>query len=151
MCKNMKKSEIKPALNALKTIKMPKIEDKDLRNTIIKDHMALLGESRKLEAKIDDLRSAHLGALADEQKVVNDLREELRTAIESHEAARIFKEIQSHKDYLDAEAALIKAINDLYAEEVEVTPVDSEKFLEEIQKQDYDLGLIEAIYPMFNL
>lgn len=147
----MKKKEMSGALGALKTIKMSKIEDKELRNAIIRNHFKLLGENKKYEADIEDLRTAHLGALADEQKKVNELREEIRTVTKAERAGEILKEIKSYQGYLDAEADFIKAFNELGEKEVELTPIDSEKFLDEIQKQDFDLGLIEAIYPMFNL
>lgn len=147
----MKKKDMKQVLDALKTIKLPKFEDKELRNAIIKDHFKLLGENKKYEEAIDNLRTAHLGALADEQKKVNELREELRTVTKAERAGEILKEIREYQGYLDAEADFIKDFNELAEEEVEITPIDSEKFLDEIQKQDFDLGLIEAIYPMFNL
>ena len=139
------------ALGALKTIKMSKINDKSLKKTIIDDHFKLLGENKKYEEAIDNLRTAHLGALADEQKKVNELREELRTVTKAERAGEILKEIREYKGYLDAEADFIKDFNELAEEEVEITPIDSEKFLEEIQEQDFELGLIEALYPMFNI
>lgn len=56
----MKKSEIKPALDALKEIKINKFEDKEIRNILIDDHFALLDAGKKLDAKIEDMRKVFI-------------------------------------------------------------------------------------------
>lgn len=146
----MKKKEIKTALEALKTIKMPKIEDKELRNGIISDHFKLLGEQKKYEVDIENLRTAHLGAFEDEQREIQELNQELQTELDRVKQVELAKKINSHKEYAKAVVDFSKAVEDLGNEEVEIKGIPHEKFMEEIQKQDFELGLIEALYPMFN-
>ena len=147
----MKKKEIKIALDALKTIKMPKLEDKETRNGIIADHFNLLGEQKKYEADIEALRTAHLGAYEAEQKEIQELNQELQSELDRVKQAELMRKINSHKEYSEAVLAFSKAIEELGNEEVEIKGIDHEKFMEQIEKQDYDLGLIESLYPMFNI
>lgn len=145
----MKKIEIRNALNALKKIKMPKIEDKDLRNAIIKDHFALLGESKKYDAAVEDFRTAYLGAYEAELAEVQKLQDSIRTEADPQKQKSIADEINSHKELFDAIHAFEKAVDDLGKETVEVELIEGEKFIEEYQKQDYDFTVVEALYPMF--
>lgn len=148
----MKKKEIRAALDALKRIRMPKIEDKALRNGIITDHLTLLREQRKLEADLRDLDTSHYADLEEDREKVADLQERLQLALgtKDHQKAReLANEIAEHRDYLAATKACNKAIADLMNEDVTINGIPQDAFIEEIQKQDYDLGIIEAVYPMF--
>lgn len=147
----MKKKEISTATTALKTVKMPKIEDKELRNGIISDHFVMLGEQKKYEADIEKLRTAHLGAFEEEQKEIQELNQELQSELDRVKQAELMRKINSHKEYAKAVQEFSKAVEELGNEEIQIKGIDHEKFMEEIQKQDFDLGLIEAIYPMFNI
>ena len=147
----MKKKEIKVALDALKTIKMPKIEDKDLRNGIISDHFKLLGEQKNYEADIEKLRTVHLGAFEEEQKEIQELNQELQSELDRVKQAELMRKINSHKKYAEAVNAFSKAVEELGNAEVEINGIDHAKFMEQIEKQDYDLGLIESLFPMFNI
>lgn len=145
----MKKREIKPALNALRTVKMPKIEDKDLRNALIKNHLFLLGQGKKYDAAIEDLRVAHLGPYDAELKEVQEMQNQLNQESDAAKRKELVEKINSHTDLLEAINGFNKAINDLDNEEVDVPSIDGEKFAEEYGKQDYDCGVIEALFPMF--
>lgn len=146
----MKKKEIQLALNALKQIKMPKIEDKAIRNAIISNHLKLLGLSRKFNADFEDMRTVFLAQYEEEQTVVQKLQAELLQTSDKARREELVKTIESHKDYLEA----VKDFNDKAAklgeEEVEIEVIDGSKFVEEYQKQDYDLAVVEALYPMLN-
>lgn len=54
------------------------------------------------------------------------------------------------KELFDAIHAFEKAVDELGKETVEAEFIDGEKFIEEYQKQDYDLRVVEALYPMLN-
>lgn len=148
----MKKKEIKPALDALKTIKMPKIEDKELRNSIISDHLALLKEQKAYEAKIDDLRTAHLAAFEKETEEVQKIQEELREETNPDKKKALVKKVNSHTELFDAVKAFNKAVEDLGNEEITLPkPIDGEKFAEGMLPQEnFNLGLMESVFPMFN-
>lgn len=146
----MIKAEIKPALAALKKIHMPEIENKDLRNKIIKNHLFLLGQAKKYNEAIDDLRTVHLGAYEEELMAVQLLQNQLNNEKDSSKAQELAKEINSHTKLLEAINAFNKAVFDLDREEVEITKIDGAAFAEEYGNQaDYDMGVVEALFPMF--
>lgn len=148
----MKKSEIKAALDALKEIKMPKIEDKELRNALINNHFALIDAGRKVDATAEDARKVFLEAYKEEQEKIEALQQKLRTEDDPKEQRAISREIDSHKDYMDAVKALNEKLVKLYEEPVEgLTRIDRVRFSEEIQKQDFKMSWFESLYPMFVL
>lgn len=149
----MKKSEISAALAVLKEIKMPKLEDKALRNTLIENHFALLDAGKKVDAAIEAKKTVFLEAYKEEEGAVQRLREKMNMVDDSAEQRAIAREINEHTDYFDAIKAFNEDVNKLYAEEVPgLKPVDHEKFMEEIMKMDdMKLTWVEALYPMFVL
>ena len=145
----MKKKEIRTALDALKTIRMPKIEDKALRNGIITDHLQLLREQRKYENDLRDLETAHLGAFEDERADVEDLQRKVQLEGDMKARQDLLREIAKHDRYFAALRDYNKAAGKVADEEVSITGIDQDRFVAEIQKQDFDLGILEALYPMF--
>lgn len=145
----MKKKEIPSALEALKKIKMPAIENKELRNGIITDHLKLVRENKKYEEKVKELDTVHLGAYEDERKEVADLQRDLQAEKDVAKQVELAKKIEGHKDLFDAIKSYNKAVEEIANEEVEIGGIPEAAFLEEIQKQDFDLGQIEALEPMF--
>ena len=146
----MKKAEIKQVLDALKTLKMPKIADKELRNIIIKNHLKLLGEQKKFHLQADDLVTAFMSAYEPEQNVVVTLEAKLRSEKDADKQKELIAEIETHKDYLEAVKACNDEINALGREKVEIELIDGEKFVEAYQEQDeFSLATVEALYPMF--
>ena len=77
---------------------------------------------------------------------------ELRTEDDPKEQRAISRDIDSHKDYMDAVKALNEKLVKLYEEPVEgLTRIDRVRFSEEIQKQDFKMSWFESLYPMFVL
>lgn len=148
----MKKSEIKPALDALKEIKINKFEDKEIRNTLIDDHFALLDAGKKLDAKIEDMRKVFIESYKDEEQAVQDLQTKINESTVREEQIDLSKQLRTeHKDYLDAVKDFNEQVTKLYSEEVEVKKIDREKLMDELKKQDLKLSWVEALYPLFNL
>lgn len=145
----MKRREIRPALDALRTVKMTQIEDKELRNRVISDHLKLLGEQRKFDSEVDDLRTVFLDSYKKEQDIVQRLNERLRAEKDLARQKDLAGEINQHSKYLDAVKEYNERIDELGNIEIEIEPIDMEKFIAEYQKQDYDMGVVEALYPMF--
>ena len=145
----MKFKEITPALDALKKIKIMSIEDKDVRNLIISNHIKLLSMKKKYDSDFEDARVAFLAAYGDEQEEVIALREELQAA-PADKQQDIAKKFASHKKYLEA----VKEFNDnadkMGEREFEIPLIETEKFVEEYKKQGYDMSVVEALFPMFN-
>lgn len=148
----MKKSEIKPALEALKKIKMPKIEDKELRNLIIEDHFTLLSLSRRTETKLEDARKVAFADLEEDQRAIEELNRKFQGAETDEERRAINREINSHEDYFKALEEYRKLIEKENEKEVKgLTKIDRTKFMKELDKQDYTLELVEGLYPLFTL
>ena len=147
----MKKREIRPALDALKTIKMPLIEDKELRNLIIRDHFQLLGEQKRYSSDFEDARTATLSGYEKDQEEVVKLDAQLRGETDAEKQKAIIAEIEKHKGYLDAVKMFNETAAKMGEEEVEIEHIDADKFIAEYQKQDYDMGVVEALYPLFKV
>ena len=148
----MKKSEIKPALDALKEIKINKFEDKEIRNILIDDHFALLDAGKKLDAKIEDMRKVFIESYKGEEQAVQDLQTKINETTVREEQIGLSRKLRKeHKDYLDAVKDFNEQVTKLYSEEVEVKKIDREKLMDELEKQDLKLSWVEALYPLFNL
>ncbi len=148
----MKKSDIKPALDALKEIKINKFEDKEIRNILIDDHFDLLDAGKKLDAKIEDMRKVFIESYKDEEQAVQDLQTKINEATVREEQIELSKQLRTeHKDYLDAVKDFNEQVTKLYSEEVEVKKIDREKLMDELKKQDLKLSWVEALYPLFNI
>lgn len=149
----MKKSEINAALAALKEIKMPKIEDKDLRNDLIENHFTLLDAGRKVDAAVADKRTVYTEAFKEDEQKIEELQQKLNETDDREEQRALIKQINS----FDARNKAVKQFNEeaakLYAEEVTgLKPINREKFMEEIKKMDnMKLSWVEALYPLFVL
>lgn len=148
----MKKSEIKPALDALKEIKINKFEDKEIRNILIDDHFALLDAGKKLDAKIEDMRKVFIESYKDEEQAVQDLQTKINETTVREEQIELSRQLRTeHKDYRDAVNDFNEQVTKLYSEEVEVKKIDRKKLMDELEKQDLRLSWVEALYPLFNL
>ena len=147
----MKKREIRQALDALKNIKMPKIEDKVLRNKLIRIHLKLLAEFKKYDSDLEDARIVFLSAYKEEADEVGKLQNKLQTEYDRIRQAELAEKIAAHSDYLEA----VKAVNDkadaMGREEIELEPVSLDDFLPEYEKQGYDPAIIEGLYPIFSI
>lgn len=146
----MKKKEIKGVLDALKTVKLPKFKNKELRNQIIKIHLFLLKCEREYEEAVAALRTAFLVAYEDEQAEVVRLSERLLNETDKEKKADISKEIDSHDGYLKAVRECNKAIREIDQETVDLDLIDGELFIEEYSAQDdFTLSTVEGLYPIF--
>lgn len=145
----MKKHEIKAALEALRKIKMPAIENKELRGGLIADHLKLVRAQKRYDEKVQDLETVHLGAFAEERDAVAKLQRDLQIEKNVDKQIEIARQIESHKQLFEAIKTCNKAIEELGNEDVEIAGIPEAEFLEAIQSQDFDLGQIEALVPMF--
>lgn len=145
----MKKREMKAALEAMKAVRVPKIENKQLRNRFIEVHLKLLGEEKKYESEMEDAHIVFLSAYAEEQEKVVKLQEELRVERNRAKQEAIAAEIAAHADYLDAVKEFNKRAEEMGREVVEIEPIDMAEFIEEYGKQGYDPSVVEGLFPLF--
>lgn len=145
----MKKKDIRPALDALKPIKLQKIEEKKLRKTIVSNYVALVVAWNAYEERRKALEEAHLGAYEKQREEVANLQQELQTETDRNKQRELLRQINKNTELFAAVKEFNKDIESLGNEEVDITGIPQDEFIEEIQKQDFDLGIIEALYPMF--
>lgn len=146
----MKKSEIKRALDALKSVKIHSIEDKAFRNDLISDHIYLLGQQKAFESDINDLETVHLGAFEKEREEVGELQQQMQAEPDPAKQRELGAQVNAHKELIKAFGEYNKARYKLGQQEIEVPkPITADAFIKGMEGQDYDLSLIEAVFPMF--
>ncbi|MBO4524994.1 MAG: hypothetical protein J5692_00170 [Bacteroidales bacterium] len=145
----MKKKDIRPALDALKPVKLQKIEDKKLRKTIVSNYVTLVVAWNAFEEKRKAMEEAHLGAYEKQREEVAKLQQELQAETDRNKQKELLRQINENEELFAAVKEFNKDFEALGNEEVEVKGIPQDEFIEEIQKQDFDLGIIEALYPMF--
>ena len=146
----MKKSEIKRALDALKTVKIHSIEDKAFRNDLISDHIYLLGQQKAFESDIKDLETVHLGAFEDERREVGELQQKMQMEPDPAKKRELAAQVNAHTELIKAIGEYNKAFYELGQQEVEIPkPIAADAFIKGMEGQDYDLALVEAVFPMF--
>lgn len=151
----MNKSEIRPALEALRAIEISKIKNAGLRAGIEKLFFRLSSARREMDAAIENLRELYLdkfkeqkGDAPSEHDVIERLQAKLAVA-EGDEARSISCEILSHEKYFDEQNAMNKKINDLLKEQVEgIEPINRADFMEAMKGQEkFTLAWVDAMYP----
>ena len=142
----MKKKEIAPALEALKKVKIMQIGDNKLRNSVISVHIRLLGEQRNYSNAVEDARKAFLSSYGDEEQEVMLLDSKLRGETDRSKQNAIANEIASHAEYLNAVKEFNKRVEAMGDEEVDAQ-LPAEEFMK-FMEQDYDCGVVEALFPL---
>lgn len=145
----MKKVQINPALAALNRIRVTMFEDKGLRDQVITTHVALLEEQQDFRSAMARLKKAHLAGYDNEIDVMQALERDRQAAADDKEKARIQAELDKHVDVLKAYDAYKKAIAELGMKEIKVPGLPKARFLAAIQDQIEDLGMLEALFPLF--
>ena len=145
----MKKKDIRHALDALKPVKLQKIEDKKLRKTIVSNYVTLVVAWNAFEEQRKAMEEAHLGAYEKQREEVAKLQQELQAETDRNKQKELLRQINENEELFAAVKEFNKDFEALGNEEVEVKGIPQDEFIEEIQKQDFDLGIIEALYPMF--
>ena len=146
----MKKSEIKRALDALKTVKIHSIEDKSFCNDLISDHIYLLGQQKAFESDTKDLETVHLGAFEEVRREVGELQLRMQEEPDPAKKRELEAKVKAHTELIKAIGEYNKAYYELGQQEIEVPkPIAADAFIKGMEGQDYDLGLVEAVFPMF--
>lgn len=145
----MKKREMKATLEAMKVVRVPKIENKELRNKFIRVHLKLLKEEKKYEDEMEDAQVVFLSAYGEEQAKVGKLQEAMRAETNRAKQEEIAREIETHSEFLDAVKEFNEKAAEMGREVVELEPLDMAEFVEEYEKQGYDPGVVEGLFPLF--
>jgi hypothetical protein len=144
----MKKREMGDALIAMRSVKVQRLENKDLRAQFIRVHLKLLEEQKKYDIEMEDRKIVFLAAWGEEQSKVIKLEAMMKAEPDPAKKREIALEIETHRDYLDA----VKGFNDTAAEmgreEVEVETFDRADFIADYEKQGYDPSVVEGLFPL---
>lgn len=146
----MKKNEIEKALEGLKKVPVAKLRDAKLKESIVTTYMQLLREHRKFLEQKQDLQTVFLDNYREEQKEVAKLFEELNREKEAKKRDIIAAKFEKHSACILAADEMAKEIKTAGEEPVSVAPIDEERFTKAFMAMDeFDLGVIEALYPLF--
>lgn len=122
---------ISSLVSILSNVKLNKISDRETKTTLIRDYLTLKQFSKKAEEAKQELI----------QKFQEDWREEIP---EVDAFRRENKPVEGHDEFLKAEADTLKMIKDVFSEEEEVklTPVDLNKFVDAVGEEGLTLEAI---------
>ena len=145
----IKKKQIRPALDALRSIKLQKVKDTKMRKAIVGTYVDLTAAWHEFESKRKAIEEAQLDAYSDEREEVGRLQQELQVETDRFRRKDLLSEINGHKELFAAVRDYNRDIDTLGNEEVEISGISKEKFLAAIEDQEYDLGILEAIHPLY--
>lgn len=146
---NIKKKHVRQVLDALKPLKLQKISDTKFRKTIVNNYVTLSMEWNRIQEEEKALREAHLGALEEDRDEVVKLQQELQLEKNTEKQLEILRSINKKKAVLDAMRNLGKDIDEYENQEIEIAGIPQDKLIEAVQAQDFDLGVIEILFPVF--
>lgn len=147
----MKKSQIKAALEALRTVRMTKVSDKEVRNALISNHMVLFDDMDKYGKQAKKLEAVYLGAFEDDRKKVGQIQNEFRMETDPKKKNEILQKLNGDefKELNKAWEVYADEMNKLGNEEVVgLKPIDREKFIAAVADAEIEFQQLEALYPM---
>ncbi len=145
----MKRREMGAALIAMRSVKVQRLENKDLRAQFIRVHLKLLEEQKKYDAELEDRRIVFLAAWGEEQSAVIRLEGMMNAEPDLAKKRDIATEIETHHDYLDAVKEFNETTDKMGREEMVVESFDMAEFISDYEKQGYDPAVIEGLFPLF--
>lgn len=147
----MKKNQAKAALEALRTVRMPKIADKEVRNALISNHFALFDAVEKFDKQAKKLETVYLGAFEEERKKVGQIQEQFRAEKDAAKRNELIAKLNGDefKELNAAWESYAKEMNAYGDEPIEgLKPIDREKFLAAVADAEMEFPQLEALYPM---
>lgn len=146
----MKKKKMYYAIKALRPVKVQRIANKELREALLANELTMLDEQRIYEQKARDLENTYLHGYEKDRALVEELKVLVLQEADRTKREKIKAKIDAHADLFDAVRNLHAALRELGEESITLKRIDKAVFMEEMKEQDFELGLIEAVYPMFN-
>ena len=120
----------------LSNIRLSKISDKETKTALLKNYLTL----KQIVKKAEETKQELIGKLRE------DWGEEF---IEVGLLRSSNQSLEGHEKFLEAEADTVKLINDVFSEEVEVnlTPVDLDKFVDAVGEEELTLETAAEFLP----
>lgn len=95
---------------------------------------------------VDDI---YKPTIEDLKRQVVELLEALSRELDRAKQAELATEITNHAEYLDAVKEFNERAAEMGREVVETETIDMGAFMEEYEKQGYDPGVVEGLFPLF--
>lgn len=138
----MKKSRVIEIFNFLNTIKISKISDKEVRNAIISNHLAMYKIAKEHNEEIQEVQKKLFEGKEAEIQELNDLRQQYKEETDNlKKQDLVFRISNECSDIL----ALEKEFNDMFVESlnteinVNIKKVSQEKFVEACVEADVEI------------
>lgn len=147
----MKKNQARAALEALRTVRMPKIADKEVRNALIANHFTLFDEVEKFDKQAHKLEAVHLGAFEEDRKKVGQLQAQIQVEKDVTKRNELISRLngEEFKEFNAAWETFAKEMNAYGNEPIKgLKPIDRDKFLAAVADADLEFPQLEALYPM---
>lgn len=148
----MKKSDIRPALEALKDIPFNKVTDEDIARKLVDDALVLAKADRAVTDEVKDARDLLLGKYGEQAGEVERIQTRLLASSDAKDRDDLAKKLDGYKDYFAAQRAFLKKQDEILSGEVDgLTRIDRDKFLAAIKDIDFTFGQLIAMQPLFDL
>lgn len=147
----MKKNQARAALEALRTVRMPKIADKEVRNDLIANHFTLFDVVEKFDKQAHKLEAVHLGAFEEDRKKVGQLQAQIQVEKDVTKRNELISSLngEEFKELNAAWETYAKEMNAYGNEPIKgLKPIDRDKFLAAVADADLEFPQLEALYPM---
>ena len=147
----MKKNQARAALEALRTVRMPKIADKEVRNALIANHFTLFDVVEKFDKQAKKLEAVHLASFDEDRRKVAEINAQFQKETDVAKRNELLSRLngEEFKELNEAWGVFSKAMNDYGDEPIEgLKPINREKFFAAIEDCGLEFSQLEAIYPM---
>lgn len=150
----MKKSKVIEIFKFLSTIKLNKINDKDVRSAVVSNHLQMYSVSKKYEEDVEELRKRVFEGKTEELEELIRLREEFKGESNTEKKSKIIAKIaKDYKEILELENSFYKELNSILDEEVQLNlkKVNKESFVDtcaeaEVNITGGDLIFLEELF-----
>ena len=141
----MKYADVRPAMEALKSIKTHKITDAGLRATLINNYFILAAADSDVVQRIKDAQELIMGKFKDMEEEVERQRNEMMASEDTAEQKRIAREINGHTEYFAAQRSFARKQEELLNEDVTgLTRIERDNFVKATEKEDITFGQLAA-------
>lgn len=147
----MQKSDIRPALEALKDIPFNKVTDEEIARKLVDDALVLAKADRAVTDEVKDARDLLLGKYGEKAAEVERIQTRLLASSDAKDRDDLAKKLDGYKDYFAAQRAFLKKQDEILAGEagVKVEQFDRAKFISATKDIEISLGKVAALLPLF--
>lgn len=151
----MKKEQAINIYRLMTGIKVSKIKNKEVRKTIIKNHLALYKATKEYDDDVSELRKKFFDGKEDEQKQLTELREQFQSETTPENRLAIVNRIKNEfGELVSIEQEFSEEVQGLLDDEanVSLTKLGQDEFIAAAVDADFDITNADLItlQEMFN-